>query len=74
MANDVVVVLDDAWLMEPNGSVFIAKGERWAASDPLVKRHPGAFRAAGSEDVRSTEVIETATAEPGEKRQVRRSS
>lgn len=74
MANDTVVANCTAWLAEPTGSVMISEGDVWAANDPLVKRHPGAFRPSEPADVKRSAEVETATAEPGEKRQVRRSS
>lgn len=71
----IVVAVADAWLREPVGELFVAKGQMWAADDPVVKRHPGAFRPLDGQDVRrSVPIVETATAAPGEKRQVRRSA
>lgn len=54
--------------------VPLVKGEPWDANDPTVKRHPGLFT---KEPVwvktekgwmRSADVVEQATAAPGEKR------
>lgn len=71
---DTVIVVSDAHLREPNGPLFVREGDLWDASDPVVKRHPDAFRSTDARDVhRSEPVVETATAEPGEKRQVNRS-
>lgn len=71
--SDVVIVVSDAWLREPNGPLFVREGDHWEASDPVVKRHPDAFRSTDGRDVKRSTPIETATAEPGEKRQVNRS-
>jgi hypothetical protein len=73
-SNETVVANCTAWLAEPNGSVMVTEGDVWAADDPLVKRHPGAFRAADDADVKRSAPVETATSAPGEKRTVNRST
>ena len=70
--SDVVIATSDAWLQEQLGPFFVREGDRWLADDPIVKRHPNAFRSENDRDVhRST--VESATAGPGEKRPVNRS-
>lgn len=54
----------------PMGAIRVTAGEVWDADDPIVRRHPNAFRARPL-DVhvrRSTPPVEQATAAPGEKR------
>ena len=66
---DYVIATATAHLREPNGSLLVYAGERWAADDPVVKRHPGNFGPPGDDDIRrSVPVVEAATAAPGEKR------
>jgi hypothetical protein len=70
---EYVVACASAHLMEPDGPArFVKEGERWAADDPFVKRHPGAFKAPDVGDIRTSVAeparVETATKAPGEKR------
>jgi len=70
---DYVIATTTAHLREPNGTaLLVTVGERWAANDPVVKRHPGAFAAPPSDDIRrSVAPVEAATAAPGEKRRTK---
>jgi len=60
--------------------VFVRKGDAWDADDPVVKRFPNAFspdpeeyvhRSVKPEPRKKEQVIEQATAAPGEKRRGR---
>jgi hypothetical protein len=61
------------------GSLTVGKGTHWPASDPIVQAHPEMFSADARYGLVFTQTpdgfdapIETATAAPGEKRNVRR--
>lgn len=71
----VVYALSDTWL----GTVYVRRGEPWAADDPVVLGNPAAF----AEDAEragvlrrsgpsQAPVVEQATAEPGERRNIPR--
>lgn len=73
----VVYAAVDAAVPMPSGAVqMIRRGEHWLDSDPVVRAHPSLFSDDPTVGVRysTTEPpsAETATAEPGEVRQVRR--
>jgi hypothetical protein len=70
---EYVIAPATVWVREPTtGPVLITQGERWAADDPFVKRHPGAFVVPDENDIRTTVAkptrVEQATKAPGEKR------
>lgn len=72
----VVYALTDAHLGE---AVYVRRGETWAADDPVVMDHPASFTADPEQAglVRrsgptSTPVVEQATAEPGQRRDLPR--
>lgn len=52
-----------------NGEVIrVRPGEPWSSDDPFVKAHPGLFDEGDGLVRRTVEVVETATARPGETR------
>jgi hypothetical protein len=69
---EYVIAPATVWVQEPNGPVLLEAGERWAADDPFVKRHPGAFTEPDENDIRTSVAkparVEQATKAPGEKR------
>lgn len=78
---DVVYPVADAALSLKTGATFaVRRGQHWPVEDAVVKEHPGQF----SDDPRyglafstppaelSEAPVEQATAEPGERRAVRR--
>lgn len=74
---NVVYAVDTAVVPLPDGGmVTVKQGEHWPASDPVVKAQPGLFSDDPRYGLRYTAEpagpVETATAAPGEQRQVRR--
>lgn len=61
------IVIDTQYVDGDDGPVLVREGTVFPADHPFVVKNPYAFRA----DLEPP--VETATAEPGEKRQVRRS-
>lgn len=65
---EYVFVKESGWLTLDQGRVHVRKGEAWAADDPLVAAHRGAFDPEPPQ-VRSTAPpVERATQAPGERR------
>lgn len=73
---DVVYALDSAVVAMPDGSqVHVRKDSTWPAEDPVVVQQPRLFSADPRGVVQSSGAlppVETATAAPGERRNVRR--
>lgn len=79
---EIVYPVTDATLTLANGSVFVVRrGQHWSTEDAVVKEKPDAFSADPryglAFSVPPAEMadppVEQATAEPGERRSVRRS-
>ena len=78
---DVVYAKDTGSLPTPGGPVLVHKGSHWPADDPVVRANAGWFTTdpryglswSGEPPASMSEPpVETATAAPGEKRNVRR--
>lgn len=72
----VVYAVTDTWVAP---GVYTRRGETWAADDPIVAEHPDAFQAdpealgvVRRSGPPPAQVVEQATAAPGERRTVRR--
>jgi hypothetical protein len=76
----VYVYVIQSAIVGHNGTTFrLAKGEVWAADDPVVLAHPDHFSKTPTVQRRSRPVqearpVESATAGPGEKRATRKGS
>lgn len=81
----VMYATAQATVQHPDGgmSILVRKGSHWAADDPVVRAHPDLFspdprwgmeytREPAGYDAPMYELVEQATAGPGERRNVRR--
>jgi hypothetical protein len=78
---EIVYPVTDATLTLANGSVFVVRrGQHWSTEDAVVKEKPDAFSAdpryglafSAPPPEMADPPVEQATAEPGEKRSIRR--